>query len=537
MSLKPSDFEQLAADLAGQSLCALADADPGRTRHFVHELNGLRADFSRQKLDAASLSALVSAAEGAGFDAWRKRFFAGDAVNATEARPALHMAWRAREEDGYAALGEPVGKAVAAERARIKALAREIRKGVRTGATGRPIRHILHLGIGGSDLGPRLIHEALKAHRDPQMTLRFAANIDPAELNDALEGLDPETTLVIAVSKSFTTQETMANAAHAKAWLAQHLQSEDAVKHHLAAVTAAPDKAVGFGVSRDLIFGFQDWVGGRYSLWSSVALSLEIALEDGAMDALRDGARAMDAHFRDAPAAQNLPLLKALIDFFNLAGLGYPTRCIVPYSTRLKLLPNFLQQLEMESNGKSVTPDGEANSFPRAVVWGAEGANAQHAFFQQLHQGPQGTPVDFIAVKESLEARPGMHAALLANCIAQGEALMRGRTAEEAADEMRAAGLSEDEAARLAPHRVCPGNRPSTTIVLDRLDPYRLGLLLALYEHKTATEGALTAVNSFDQFGVELGKTLATRTLPALEGGETGGLDAISAALIEYLRR
>lgn len=537
MSLKRSDFSRLAGDLAGQSLCALADADPGRAGAFVHELDGLRADFSRQKLDAASLSALVGAAEGAGFDAWRKSFFGGEAVNATEGRPALHMAWRARKEDGYAALGESVARAVADERARMAALAEEIRSAKRAGATGRPIRHILHLGIGGSDLGPRLIHEALKAYRDPQFTLRFAANIDPAELNDALEGLDPETALVIAVSKSFTTQETMANAAHAKAWLAQHLQSEEAVTHHLAAVTAAPDKAVEFGVSRDLIFGFQDWVGGRFSLWSSVALSLEIALEAGAMDALREGARAMDAYFRDAPASDNLPLLKALIDLFNLAGLDYPTRCIAPYSTRLKLLPNFLQQLEMESNGKSVTPEGEANPFPRAVVWGAEGANAQHAFFQQLHQGPQGAPVDFIAVKESPEARPGMHAALLANCAAQAEALMRGRTAEDAAEDMRAAGLSDAEAARLAPHRACPGNRPSTTIVLDRLDPHRLGLLLALYEHKTAAEGALTGVNSFDQFGVELGKTLAGRTLKALESGETGEVDAVSAAMIDHLRR
>ena len=537
MSPDWTPVEAAADRLSKTTLAALADSDEGRFGAFSHTLDGLLIDFSRQKLDAGALEALTGFAKARGFEDFRTRLFAGEAVNATEGRPALHMAWRADGGAEYPAAGPDIAKSVAEERARMRALADGIRSGEITGARGRPIRQVLHLGIGGSDLGPRLVYDALKHERDPLMTLRFAANIDPAELNDALEGLDPETTLVVIVSKSFTTPETLTNARHARFWLEQGLGDAEAAKAQLAAVSANPEKAQEFGVPADRIFGFQDWVGGRYSLWSSVSLSLEIALEAGAMDALRAGAAAMDAHFRDAPLDENIPLLKALTDLWNARALGYPTRCVAPYSTRLRLLPGFLQQLEMESNGKGVALDGSPVAASSPVVWGAEGTNAQHAFFQQLHQGPQGAPVDFMAVKESREARDDMHRALLANCIAQGEALMRGRSAEAVRAEMQAGGADEAEIARLAPHRVCPGDRPSTTFILDRLNARTLGLLLALFEHKTAAEGALTGVNSFDQYGVELGKTLARRALPAIEGETDQGVDATSAALIAHLRR
>jgi len=526
-----------AARLKARRVAEIADAESDRSEAFGFTLGPLHADFSRQKLDREALAGLISAASEAGFEAWRARLFAGEPVNATEGRPALHMAWRAADTARFTAYGEDVMSAVAPERDRMSALAEDIRAGRITGATGRPLRHILHLGIGGSDLGPRLVYEALKHHRDPQITLRLAANIDPAELNDALEGLDPETTLVIIVSKSFSTQETLANARAARAWLAQHLQDDAAADQHLAAVSAAPEKARGCGVPQERIFGFQDWVGGRYSLWSSVGLSLEIALAPGAFAALRAGAAAMDDHFLNAPAAQNLPLIKALTDVWNAEALGYPSRCVAPYTTRLRLLPNFLQQLEMESNGKRVGADGAESASIHPVVWGAEGSNAQHAFFQQLHQGVQGAPVDFIAPIASHEAREDMHRALLANCLAQGEALMRGRDADAVAQEMRAAGASEEEIARLTPHRICPGGRPSMTILLDDLTPDALGHLLALFEHKTAAQGFLMGVNSFDQFGVELGKTLASRTLPVLGGEAEDGVDAITADLIRRIRR
>lgn len=510
-------------------IATLFSADPARFRHFAFGLDGLTLDLSKQRLDGAALTALTGFAEARGFKEWRRRLFAGEAVNVTEGRPALHMALRARPEDRL-----PFAEEVAAERTRQAEFARAVKSGAMRGSTGRRLRHIVHLGIGGSDLGPRLVHAALKHVRDPQITLRFAANIDPAEINDALEGLDPEATLVVVVSKSFSTEETLENAKAARAWLAQHLQSEQSAGGHIVAVTAKPDRAKAFGVHPRAIFGFEDWVGGRYSVWSAVGLSLHIALQDGAWDALLDGARAMDQHFLEADFAANLPVLKALSDLLNAQGFDYATRCVAPYSSRLSLLPAFLQQLEMESLGKHAGLDGGLAAGAHPVVWGEPGTNAQHAFFQQIHQGHDVIPVDFIAVANGGEARPEMETRLLAHCVAQSEALMRGRNRMQARAEMEAAGVGEDEIERLAAHRVCPGDRPSTTILLERLDARRLGMLLALYEHKTAVEGCLRGINPFDQFGVELGKTLAGWTLPALKG--EGPADPASAGLVQAIR-
>ncbi len=503
-----------AQRLRGVALAELFAADPGRFEAFAFSLDGLTLDLSKQRIDAQAVAALAGFARDRGLKDWIAGFFAGAHVNVTEDRPALHMALRARPEDGL-----PFAEDVAAARARQAAFAREIKSGARRGATGKTLRHVVHLGIGGSDLGPRLVHDALKPFRDPQTGLRFAANIDPAEINDALEGLDPESTLVVVVSKSFTTEETLENARAARAWLARGLGGEAAAGRHLIAVTARPDRARDFGVGEDAIFGFEDWVGGRYSLWSAVGLSLQIALEEGAWDALLDGARAMDRHFAGAPFETNIPVLKALCDLLNAQGFGHASRCVVPYAARLGLLPGYLQQLEMESLGKGAGLDGAAAAGAQPVVWGAAGTNAQHAFFQQLHQGPEIVPVDFIAAANDDETRPDMSARLLANCVAQSEALLRGRAADGSA---------------LGPHRACPGGRPSATILLERLDPYRLGLLLALYEHKTAAEGALRGINPFDQFGVELGKTLAAGALPAIAEGAKA--DPASAGLVQAIR-
>ncbi len=518
-----------AKRLSARSIADLFADDSARFDEFTWSLDGLTLDLSKQRLDGAALESLAAFAAGRGLEDWRTRFFAGEDVNATEGRPALHMALRARPEDGL-----PFADEVAAERSRQAAFAQAVKSGDKRGSTGRRLRHIVHLGIGGSDLGPRLVHAALKRFCDPQIDVRFAANIDPADINDALEGLDPEATLVVVVSKSFSTEETLQNALAARAWLAEHLQDASAAGRHVVAITARPDRAQEFGVAEDAVFGFEDWVGGRYSLWSAVGLSLQIALEDGAWEAMLDGARAMDRHFAEAPLKENLPVLKALTDLLNAQGFGYATRCVAPYASRLGLLPAFLQQLEMESLGKHAGLDGGLAAGSHPVVWGEPGTNAQHAFFQQIHQGHFIIPVDFIAPVEGGEARPDMQTRLLANCVAQSEALMRGRSLEDVRAEMAAAGEDEAEIARIAPHRVCPGDRPSTTILLERLDPARLGLLLALYEHKTAVEGALRGINTFDQFGVELGKQLAGGTLPALKG--EGAADPASAGLVAAIR-
>jgi glucose-6-phosphate isomerase len=487
--------------------------EPGRLERLTLDAAGLHLDLAKQPVDAAALDALLALARAADLEGAREKLFAGAHVNVTEDRPALHMALRG-SVTGVSAGGEDVGAFAAEARAQVKRFAADVRSGARLGATGKRLAQILHIGIGGSDLGPRLVWDALARARDPSFTLRFAANVDPAEINDALAGLDPETTLVVVVSKSMTTQETRLNAEAARAWLADRLGADKAGSH-VVAVTANPDRAKAFGVADDAIFPFRDWVGGRFSLWSSVALALEIGFEDGVIDALHAGGRAMDEHFRAAPLAENAPVLLALAEVWNRSALDRPARSVVPYAARLKLLPSFLQQLEMESNGKGVTLGGAPAGPTAPVVWGAEGTNAQHAFFQQLHQGPDVVPVDFIGALEDSEGRPALHRALLANMLAQSAALMAGdRDGKE-------------------PHKRFPGDRPSTTILLPRLDAASLGALIALYEHKVFAAATLWGINPFDQWGVELGKTIAKDILAEIEGGPGKDRDPSTAALIE----
>ena len=424
---------------------------------------------------------------------------------------------------------------VEAGRAAMRAFADGVRSGAIAGAAGKPFRKVLHIGIGGSDLGPRLVWEALRP-LDPQIELRFTANVDGAEIAAALEGLDPAETLVVAVSKTFTTLETMANAEAARAWLRATLgEAGDA---HLVAVSANPQAAQAFGVPAERVFAFWDWVGGRYSIWSAVGLSCAVGLGWERFQAFLDGAAEMDAHFVAAPLARNAPVLLALAHLFNRNGLSRPIRAVVPYAQRLRLFPAFLQQLEMESNGKRVTPQGLPSMHHTAAsVFGDAGTNGQHAFFQLLHQGTDVIPVDLIAVAETDEGPAGMHAKLLANVLAQAEALMVGRTEDDVRAELEAKGLDAAAVDVLAPQRTFPGNRPSSLILLDRLTPERLGALIALYEHKTFVEGVIWGINSFDQWGVELGKTLAVRILAELEGGARLAHDPSTTALIERLRR
>jgi glucose-6-phosphate isomerase len=527
-------FDRAAERAAGASIRDLFDAEPDRLQRLTLQAGPIRLDLSKQSWTAEGLVACLNLASVAGIEAARARLFAGEAVNTSEDRAVLHPALRAGEGGRFAAKGEPVSESVREGLARMKALADGVRSGAIRGATDLPFKAILHIGIGGSDLGPRLVWEALKP-LDPQIELRFAANVDPAEIVQAMVGLDPATTLVVAVSKTFTTQETLANAAFARAWLRETL-GEDGARKHFAAVSAAPDKAEAFGVDRDRVFAFWDWVGGRYSVWSAVGLSCAIALGWEAFEGFLQGAASMDAHFVTAPLERNAPVLVALAQVWNRNGLGRGARAVVPYAQRLRLLPAFLQQLEMESNGKRTRSDGRPVLRATApIVFGDAGTNGQHAFFQLLHQGTDIIPVDFIGVAEGSEGPPAMQKKLLANLLAQAEAMMIGRTEADVLAELSAKGMNAAAAAVLAPQRTFPGDRPSTLFLMDRLTPQALGALIALYEHKTFVEGVIWEINSFDQWGVELGKALASRILPELEGGARLAHDPSTSALVERL--
>ena len=524
-----------AADAAqGRRIDALFAAEPERLSRLTLAAAGLEIDLSKQPWSLDDLGVALGLARASGVEAARTRLFAGEVVNASEGRPALHMALRAPDGADWHAAGYPVSHQVEATRHAMRAFAEAVRSGAKTGASGKPIRAIVHIGIGGSDLGPRLIWEALRP-LNPQIELRFVANVDPAELAQTLTGLDPAETLIVTVSKTFTTQETLTNAQAARSWLRAALGP--ASNSQLVAVSAAPDKAQAFGVPADQVFGFWDWVGGRYSLWSSVGLSCAIALGYETFERMLAGAHAMDTHFQSAPLAANAPVLLALAHVFNRNGLGRPIRAVVPYAQRLRLFAAFLQQLEMESNGKRVTAIGApAPRGTAASVFGDAGTNGQHAFFQLLHQGTDIIPVDIVAVRQGSEGDTAAQTKLLANAIAQAEALLVGRSEADVRTELATAGLSPSQIDALAPQRTFPGNRPSSFLILERLDPERLGALIALYEHKTFVEGVLWGINSFDQWGVELGKSLASRVLAELEGGSVGGHDASTAALIARLK-
>ena len=506
-------------------------ADPQRLTRMSVEAAGLYLDLSKQSWSRRAFETCIELAYDAGIKTAITRFFAGEAINSTEGRAVLHPALRARADGEYEALGEPVSAEVDAVRAEMAAYATAVRSGIETGATGKAFKAIVHIGIGGSDLGPRVVWDALRP-LSPDINLRFVANIDPRDMAEALTGLDPETTLVIVVSKTFTTQETLANAEAAKAWLAAGLP-EAGCDRHFIGVTAAPDRAREFGCART--FAFRDWVGGRYSLWSAVSLSCVIALGPEVFEALLDGAREMDDHFISAPLEENAPVLLAMAQVWNVDGLNRPARTVAPYAHALRRLPSFLQQLEMESNGKRVHRDGSPVTRQTCpVVFGEPGTNGQHAFFQQIHQGPQVVPAEFIVVRATHEPEP--EAPLWANALAQAQALMIGKTEDQARAELLAAGASPAEAERLAPHKTFPGNRPSTTIVMERLTPQTLGALLALYEHKTFVEGVVWNINSFDQWGVDLGKVLDKSILKDVAAGApSNDLDPSTADLLRRL--
>lgn len=522
----------LAARPGAHDIRALFAGDPGRAVRFSTRLDDLTLDWSKTAIDDAAREALFGLARKAGLERFRARLFGGALVNATEGRAAMHMALRGPADAGLLAGTEDASGLAAAERARMQRFVAAVHDGTLRGATGQRFQAVLNIGIGGSDLGPRMVAEALTMTDGGVMAAHYLSNVDGHAFASLARRLDPATTLVLVASKTFTTQETMANAAAARAWLAGTL-GEAAVGAHFAALSTNHAAAAAFGIAAERVFGFRDWVGGRYSLWSAVGLSIALAAGWDQFQALLDGAWAMDCHFRDAPLEDNLPVILGLVGVWHVNAMGYRAQAILPYDARLHRFAAHLQQLEMESNGKSVLLDGgavEAATCP--VIFGEPGTDAQHSFMQLIHQGTSVIPVDFLLAAQADHGRDGAHRILAANAFAQAEALLAGKTRGQVETEMRAAGANDAAVAAVAPHRVFPGNRPSTTILFRRLDAFTLGRLVALYEHKVAVQGCLWGINSFDQWGVELGKVLASGVLKELEGGPAGVHDGSTAALM-----
>ncbi len=494
--------------------------DAKRVKAFSLALPGLQVDFSRHLITPATLKLLHKLAETVKLQQRRTELFTGGLVNNTEGRAALHTLLRAAPSDTTQSL-KAEAMEVQTVFARMQAFTQAVHDSQR-------FSDVVNIGIGGSHLGPELVVEALTPLAGPKLRTHFVSNVDPMHVARVLKPLDPRRTLVVVTSKTFTTQETLANALAARAWLV-HALGEAAVAEHFAAVSAAPDKAREFGIPVERVFGFWDWVGGRYSLWSAVGLPIALAHGFDTFAALLAGAAEMDRHFKGAPLARNLPVLLGLLGVWYNNFWQAGSRAVIPYRQDLRLLVPYLQQLEMESDGKGVRRDGKPVDYATApVVWGDVGTNGQHAFFQLLHQGTPLIPVDFIAVLAEESGNPGQQAMLLANCYAQAEALFQGRSAAEAKR------LSD---AMLAPHKAFPGRRPSTLITLERLDARSLGMLLALYEHRTFVQACIWDINPFDQMGVELGKQLAGGVLQALENGDTKGLkDAATRAAVKRSR-
>ncbi len=478
--------------------------DPQRFQTFSLKHEGLLVDYSKHRITGETFALLMDLAKACDVESWRDRMFAGEKINATENRAVLHTALRApSSETGIDSIHETLD--------RMKIFSDSVHDGSRKGHTGKAIKTVINIGIGGSDLGPRMVCEALAPYQDKNIAVRFVSNIDPSDMASALSRSDPETTLFIIASKSFTTQETMANAALARQWILENLKDENAIAKHFIAVSSNEQEATKFGIDPGNIFTFGDWVGGRYSLWSSVGLPICIAAGFENFRSLLDGAYIMDKHFREAPLSGNLPVILAMLGIWTRNFWDAQSHAILPYNHYLSLLPAFLQQLDMESNGKSIDRNGNEIDYETGpVIFGQPGTNGQHAFYQLIHQGTAVIPCDFIA---TLEGETQQHKTLLANMVAQSQALMQGRTSKE-------------------PHRCFEGNRPSTTILLPKLDPFHLGMLLALYEHKVFVQGLIWDINSFDQWGVELGKEL-TEDILAKDRNEA---DSSTEGILDYIR-
>lgn len=512
-------------DVEGLHMRELFAGDSERFERFSVRTGDMLLDYSKNRVTEKTVQLLTALARDAGVAGYREKMFAGGKINFTEQRAVLHTALRQPESFRMQLDGQTVGCDVREVLAQMKHFCGLILSGEWKGYSGKAITDVVNIGIGGSDLGPYMVTEALKPFADGSVKVHFVSNIDGTHVSEVLKQIDADTTLFIIASKTFTTQETLTNAHTARRWFLEKAVDESFIARHFVAVSTNREKVEEFGIDSRNMFRFWDWVGGRYSLWSSIGLSISLYIGFDRFTELLAGAHAMDEHFQSAPFEKNIPVLLALLGVWYNNFFDAHSHAVIPYDQYLHRLPAYLQQLDMESNGKRI--DRERNEVEYAtgsVIWGEPGTNSQHAFFQLLHQGPNFIPADFIVPLKTQNPAGEHHDILLANCFAQTEALMRGKTAEEAEKELRDAGMPEDRIAELLPHKLFPGNRPTSTIVFSEINPFNLGSLIAMYEHKVFVQGVIWGINSFDQWGVELGKQLAKAILPEIQGAE----DAVS---------
>jgi glucose-6-phosphate isomerase len=522
--------------IAPRHLRDLFAEDPKRFEKFSLVFGDILLDFSKNRITEETFALLVGLAREAEVEAWRDKMFHGEKINVTEDRAVYHVALRNRSDRPMVVEGEDVMPRVNAVLTHMGSFAHAVRSGAWKGYTGKPITDIVNIGIGGSDLGPLMVTEALTPYRRPDLGVHFVSNVDGTHIAETLKRVNPETALFIVASKTFTTQETLTNAESARAWFLRSARDPGAVARHFVAVSTNAGEVARFGIDTKNMFEFWDWVGGRYSLWSAVGLSIAVSIGMENFEELLAGAHDMDEHFRTAPLERNMPVILALLGIWYNNFFGLHTHAILPYDQYLRRFPAYFQQGDMESNGKCVSRDGKSVGYSTGpVIWGEPGTNGQHAFYQLIHQGTTLIPCDFLAPMETHNPVGEHHVILLSNFFAQTEALMKGKTAEEARAEMQAEGMGEGEIIKLLPHKVFPGNRPTNSILFRKLTPRILGALIALYEHKIFVQGVVWDINSFDQWGVELGKQLAKQILPELRSGvKVGGHDASTSALINY---
>jgi glucose-6-phosphate isomerase len=527
-------LEQHWKEIADLRMRDLFEADPGRCARFSLEQCGIYLDYSKNLITEETMRRLRALAETADLRHWGDSLLRGDKVNNTEGRAVLHMALRDLAYRDYQVDGVDVMPGIRSVLSRMRAFSKDLREGRRRGFTGQRITDVVSIGIGGSSLGPKMVCEALRPYQRPELRVHFVSNVDGAQMAQTLATLDPATTLFVIASKTFTTQETITNAESARDWCIGALHDEAAIASHFVAVSTNREAVVAFGIDPENMFEFWDWVGGRYSLWSAIGLPIALAVGIDRFEELLAGAQDMDEHFVEAPPERNMPVILALIGVWynNFGAAG--TQAVIPYDQNLQHFPAYLQQVDMESNGKRVTRDGVRVDYQTGpVIWGQPGTDAQHSFFQLIHQGTRLIPTDFILPLRSHHPIDGHHDKLVANCLAQAQALMRGRTEDEARAELTAGGIAPEMVKKLVPHRLFPGNRPSNMLVVEQVTPRVLGALIALYEHKIFVQGVVWGVDSFDQWGVELGKQLAGQILSDFrEIACSTGVDSSTASLI-----
>ncbi|WP_018478098.1 glucose-6-phosphate isomerase [Pontibacter roseus] len=524
--------------LQQEHLRDMFQADPQRFEKFSFQVEDTLYDFSKNRINEETLDLLTQLAEETQVPAAIESMFRGDKINATEGRAVLHTALRNFSDQELMVDGEDVLAEVRDVQRQMKEFCDRLHSGEWTGYTGKKVRHVVNIGIGGSDLGPKMVCEALKKYQKPDIEVHFISNVDGTDAAEVLRKVDPETTLFIIASKTFTTKETITNAQTARSWFLEAAQDEGHISKHFVALSTNTEAVSKFGIEPENTFRFWDWVGGRFSLWSAIGLSVACALGYDKFEELLRGAEGMDKHLRNTPLRQNIPVLMALLSVWYTNFFGAQSHAVLPYDQYLRLLPEYLQQLQMESNGKSAGRDGEfVNYETQPVIWGAAGTNGQHSFFQLIHQGTVLIPSDFLAPVNSHNPIGQHHPMLLSNFFAQTEALMKGKTADEVREELQRKGMAGEELEQLVPHKVFEGNKPSTSIMFNQLTPYTLGSLIAMYEHKVFVQGVIWNVYSFDQWGVELGKQLAGTIEEELLSNKEADHDSSTAGLIRYYRQ